>query len=46
VGQRGDRAVVQANFIEEYESGATREFIGYWEVILVDGAWLLDQPHY
>jgi hypothetical protein len=46
VGQRGDRAVVQANFIEEYESGATREFIGYWEVVLVDGAWLLDQPHY
>ncbi len=46
VGQRGDRAVVQANFIEEYESGATREFIGYWEVVLVDGAWVLDQPHY
>jgi hypothetical protein len=46
VGQRGDRAVVQANFIEEYESGATRQFIGYWEVVLVDGTWLLDQPHY
>ena len=39
-------AVVQANFVEQYESGATREFIGYWELVLVDGRWLLDQPHY
>ncbi len=45
--ERGvDRALVQANFVEEYESGATREFIGYWELVLVDGRWLLDQPHY
>lgn len=40
------RAVVQANFVEQYESGATREFVGYWELVLVDGRWLLDQPHY
>jgi hypothetical protein len=39
-------AVVQANFVEQYESGATRQFIGYWELVLVDGSWLLDQPHY
>jgi len=45
--ERGvDRALVQANFVEEYESGARREFIGYWELVLVDGRWLLDQPHY
>lgn len=42
----GGRATVQANFIEEYESGGSREFIGYWELVLVDGAWLLDFPHY
>ena len=46
VGRDGNRALVQANFVEEYESGATREFIGYWEVVQVDGRWLLDQPHY
>lgn len=42
----GGSAIVQANFIEEYETGTSREFIGYWELVLVDGAWLLDFPHY
>jgi len=42
----GGSAIVQANFVEEYESGGSREFIGYWELVLVDGAWLLDFPHY
>jgi hypothetical protein len=46
VARDGNRALVQANFVEEYESGAAREFIGYWEVVQVDGRWLLDQPHY
>jgi len=46
VARDSSRAVVQANFVEEYESGSTREFIGYWELVLVDGRWLLDQPHY
>jgi hypothetical protein len=41
-----DRAVVQANFVEEYDAGGSREFIGFWELVLVDGRWLLDQPHY
>ena len=41
-----DRALVQANFVEDYESGVSREFVGYWELVLVDGRWLLDQPHY
>ena len=44
--QLGDRATVQANFIETYESGSSREFVGYWRLILVDGRWLLDEPHY
>jgi hypothetical protein len=39
-------ATVQANFTETYESGASRQFIGYWELVLVNGRWLLDEPHY
>ena len=46
VARDGTRALVQANLVEQYETGATREFIGYWEVVQVDGRWLLDQPHY
>jgi hypothetical protein len=47
VVQQGQRtATVQANFVETYESGSTREFIGYWELIAVGGRWLLDAPHY
>jgi hypothetical protein len=42
----GDAATVQANFTETYESGASRQFIGYWKLVLVDGRWLLDEPHY
>ena len=44
--QVGDRATVQANFVETYESGATRRFVGYWRLVLVEGRWLLDEPHY
>ena len=39
-------AVVQANFTETYDSGASRAFVGYWRLVLVDGRWLLDEPHY
>ena len=39
-------AVVQANFTETYDSGSSRVFIGYWRLVLVDGRWLLDEPHY
>jgi hypothetical protein len=44
--QAGDRATVQANFTETYDSGASRQFIGYWRLIRVDGRWLLDEPTY
>lgn len=44
--QSGSRAAVQANFTETYDSGATRDFIGYWELVRVNGRWLLDAPHY
>ena len=47
VAQQGaTSATVQANFTERYDSGATREFIGYWELVQVNGRWLLDAPHY
>ena len=47
VVSRTDRsAIVQADFVETYDSGSSRQFIGYWELIRVDGRWLLDAPHY
>jgi hypothetical protein len=24
----------------------SRSFVGYWRLALVDGRWLLDEPHY
>lgn len=39
-------ATVQANFTEHYDGGGSRDFVGYWRLILVDGRWLLDEPHY
>jgi hypothetical protein len=44
--QTADTATVQANFTETYDSGATRSFIGYWQLVRVDGRWLLDRPTY
>ncbi len=44
--QSGDRATVQANFTETYDSGSSRQFVGYWELVRVDGRWLLDHPTY
>jgi len=41
-----DAAKVQVNFVETYTTGSSREFIGWWELILVDGRWTLDQPHF
>jgi hypothetical protein len=32
----GQSATVQANFTETYDSGASRQFIGYWRLVLVD----------
>ena len=46
VSETRSSATVQANFVETYDSGSSREFIGYWELINVEGRWLLDAPHY
>ena len=42
----GDAATVQANFTETADSGSSRQFIGYWRLVFVDGRWLLHEPHY
>ncbi len=44
--QNANNATVQADFTETYDSGASRQFIGYWRLIRRDGRWLLDEPHY
>jgi outer membrane biosynthesis protein TonB len=46
VEQTSEAATVQANFTETYDSGSSRAFVGYWRLVLVDGDWLLDEPHY
>jgi serine/threonine-protein kinase len=44
--QSAGDATVQANFTERYEGGSSRQFIGYWRLVRVDGRWLLDGPTY
>jgi hypothetical protein len=44
--QDANDATVQANFGETYDSGASRQFIGYWRLTRREGRWLLDEPHY
>ena len=44
--QSANDATVQANFTERYEGGSSRQFIGYWRLVRVDGRWLLDEPTY
>lgn len=44
--QSATTATVQANFTERYDSGSSQNFTGYWKLVRVDGAWLLDEPTY
>jgi hypothetical protein len=44
--QSANRATVQANFVETYDSGSSREFVGYWELVRSGDRWLLDWPTY
>ena len=44
--QSGDSATVQANFVERYDGGGSREFIGYWRLVRSGSGWLLDEPTY
>ena len=44
--QTASSATVQANFTETYDGGSSRGFIGYWNLVWVDGRWLLDAPTY
>jgi hypothetical protein len=40
------RASVAIDFTETSRSGSERRFRGSWELVWVDGQWLLDQPHF
>jgi hypothetical protein len=44
--QSDGRAAVQIDFTETKDSGSARRFIGWWELVLVDGRWLLDWPNF
>ncbi len=44
--QTASTATVQANFTETYDNGSSRRFVGYWDLVRVDGRWLLDAPTY
>jgi hypothetical protein len=44
--QTADRATVQANFRETYDSGRSRTFVGYWRLVRDGNRWLLDDPTY
>ena len=44
--QYGSNATVQANFTQTYDSGSSRDFVGYWQLVRVNGRWLLDRPTY
>jgi hypothetical protein len=44
--QTASTVKVQVDFIETKDSGATRRFVGWWDLVLVDGRWLLDHPNF
>ena len=44
--QTASTAKVQVDFIETKDSGATRRFVGWWDLALIDGRWLLDHPNF
>jgi hypothetical protein len=39
-------AKVQVDFVETKDSGATYRYIGWWDLVLADGRWLLDHPNF
>ena len=38
-------AVVFIDITEYRSSGAARHWVGTWDLVLVNGAWLMDEPH-
>ena len=39
-------AKVQVEFVETYQSGSGRTFIGWWDLVVEDDRWLLDHPNF
>jgi hypothetical protein len=44
--QSDDRAVVFVDFTETFSGGSTQRLAGTWELVRVNGRWLLDQPRF
>jgi hypothetical protein len=38
-------AVVFIDITEYRNSGAARHWVGTWDLVLLNGAWLMDEPH-
>ena len=46
VEQNATYALVHIDFVETKDNGASRRFIGAWELVRSGDGWLLDQPHF
>ena len=42
--QTATTAKVQIRFTETYDAGGSRQFTGWWDLVLIDGRWYLDNP--
>ena len=38
-------AVVSIDIVEYRKSGAPRHWVGTWDLVLINGSWLMDDPH-
>lgn len=42
----GDTATVNVSLVEYLQGGATRTFVGSWDLVRTGGTWLLDNPRF
>jgi serine/threonine protein kinase len=46
VSVMGDRATVDVTLVEHLQNGATRTLVGAWDLVRLNGMWLLDTPRF
>lgn len=46
VSMVGDRATVDVTLVEHLQDGATRVWVGAWDLVRLGGMWLLDNPRF